>query len=230
VIAALARPSVARVLRTPRALLSLGAWCVLGVGFAVAARSGGAANAADHVLVSAYGALVLPLLAYTLVGAVLGARSLAASTAPLVSFGAAPGRAAAVTVSVAVAAGVVLGGALAATVALVAHGSGDPPVGGDAVASAYAGALGGAAYASLFALGATFGKRGGGRTGLLVLDWVLGMGHGAVALVTPRAHLRNLLGGARPMEWSGYASATALVVLAVVCALIAVRRSSRLRV
>ena len=76
-------------------------------------------------------------------------------------------------------------------------------------------------------VGASFGKRGGGRTGLLVLDWVLGMGHGAVALVTPRAHLRNLLGGAGPMEWSGRASAAALVVLAVVCALLAVRRSSR---
>lgn len=226
-IAALARPSVARVVRTPRALLSLAAWLVLGVGFAVAARSGGAANGADHVLVSAYGALVLPLLTYTLVGAVLGGRSLAASTAPVVSFGATPGRAAAVTVSVAVVAGVVLGGALAATVALVAHGSGDPPVASDAAASAYAGALGGAAYVAWFALGASFGKRGGGRTGLLVLDWVLGLGHGAVALVTPRAHLRSLLGGAGPMEWSGRASAAALVVLALLCALLAVRRASR---
>jgi len=90
VIAALARPSLARVFRTPRALLALGAWGVLALGFALAARSRGSANGADHVLVGAYGALILPLLAYTLVGAVLGARSLAASTAPLVGFGAAP--------------------------------------------------------------------------------------------------------------------------------------------
>ncbi|HEX3345264.1 MAG TPA: hypothetical protein VHS09_11860, partial [Polyangiaceae bacterium] len=130
-IAALARPPVARILRTPRALLALGAWSALAVGFALVAHSGGAANGADHVLVSAYGALVLPLLAYTLVGAALGGRSLAASTAPVVRFGAAPASAAAVTVAVAMTAGVVLGAALAAIVAMAAHGVGDPPVSGD---------------------------------------------------------------------------------------------------
>jgi hypothetical protein len=227
VIATVARPSLARIFRTPRALLALGAWCVLALGFALAARSRGSANGADHVLVGAYGALILPLLAYTLVGAILGARSLVASTAPLVRFGAAPTRAAAVTVGVALAAGVAIGAVLAALVALLAHGSGDPPVAGDALASAYAGALGGAAYAAWFAMGASFGRRGGGRTVLLVADWVLGLGRGAVAVVTPRAHLRNLLGGAGPMEWSGRASAAALVVIAVVCVLVAVRRASR---
>jgi hypothetical protein len=227
VIAALARPSLARVFRTPRALLALGAWGVLALGFALAAQSRGSANGADHVLVGAYGALILPLLAYTLVGAVLGARSLAAATAPLVRFGAAPTRAAAVTVGVAVAAGVAAGAVLAAVVALVAHGSSDPPVAGDALASAYAGALGGAAYTAWFVLGASFGKRGGGRTVLLVADWVLGLGRGVLAVVTPRAHLRNLLGGTAPMEWSGRASAAALGVLAVVCVVVAVRRASR---
>jgi hypothetical protein len=227
VIAALARPSLARVFRTPRSLLAVGAWCVLALGFALAARSRGSANGADHVLVGAYGALILPLLAYTLVGAVLGARSLAASTAPLVRFGAPPARAAAVTVGVAVAAGVVVGAALASVVAVLAHGSSDPPATSDALASAYAGALGGAAYTAWFALGASFGKRGGGRTLLLVVDWVLGLGHGVMAVVTPRAHLRNLLGGAAPMAWSGRASAAALVVIAGVCLLVAVRRAGR---
>jgi hypothetical protein len=226
-IATLARPSLARILRTPRALLALGAWCALALGFALAVRSRGSANGADHVLVGAYGALILPLLAYTLVGAILGARSLVASIAPLVRFGAAPTRAAAVTVGVALAAGVAIGAVLAAFVALLAHGYGDPPVAGDALASAYAGALGGAAYTAWFAMGASFGKRGGGRTVLLVADWVLGLGRGAVAIVTPRAHLRNLLGGASPMEWSGRASAAALVVIAVVCVVVAVRRASR---
>jgi hypothetical protein len=227
VIAALARPSLARVFRTPRALLALGAWCVLALGFALAARSRGSANGADHVLVGAYGALIQPLLAYTLVGAVLGARSLAASTAPLIRFGAGPTRAAAVTVGVVVAGGVVVGAVLAAVVALVAHGTSDPPIAGDALASAYAGALGGAAYAAWFTLGASFGKRGGGRTALLVVDWVLGLGHGVMAVVTPRAHLRNLLGGAAPMEWSGRASAAALVVIVVACVAVAVRRAGR---
>ncbi|HEY3821078.1 MAG TPA: hypothetical protein VGL81_28130 [Polyangiaceae bacterium] len=226
-IGALARPPVARVFRTPRALLALGGWCVLGLGFAVAARSGGSANGADHVLVSAYGALVLPLLAYTLVGAVLGPRSLAASTAPLARFGAAPARAAAVTVGVALLGGVVLAAGLGAVVAVVAHGAGDPPVARDALESAYAGALGGAAYVAWFAMGASFGKRGGGRTGLLVVDWVLGLAGGALAVVTPRAHLRNLLGGTAPMDWSGRASALALVVIAAACVAVAVRRAGR---
>jgi hypothetical protein len=225
VIAALARPPLARLLRTPRSLLTLGAWCLLAVGFAVAARARGASHGADHALVGAYGALALPLLAYALVGAVVGARSLAASTAPLVSFGASPARAAAAAVGVAVAACAALGAVLAALVALVAHGADDPPAAADALASAYAGLLGGAAYAAWFAAGASFGRRGTGRTVLLVADYVLGAGRGAVALVTPRAHLRNLLGGEAPMGLSGRASTAVLVALAVVFALLAVRRA-----
>ena len=79
-IAALARPSLARLLRTPRPLLAVGAWSVLALGFALAERARGTAHGADHVLVEAYGALVLPLLAYTLVGAILGARPSAECT------------------------------------------------------------------------------------------------------------------------------------------------------
>jgi hypothetical protein len=230
VIAALARPPLARLLRTPRSLLTLGAWCLLAVGFAIAARASGSSHGADHALVGAYGALVLPLLAHALVGAVVGssssnARSLAASTAPLVSFGASPARAAAVAVGVAVVACAALGAVLAAAVALLAHGADDPPAAADALASAYAGLLGGAAYAAWFAAGASFGRRGTGRTVLLVVDWLLGAGHGAVALVTPRAHLRNLLGGDAPMGLSGRASTAVLVALAVVCAALAVRRA-----
>jgi hypothetical protein len=216
VIAVLARPSVARVFGTPRAWMTLGAWCVLALGFALAARSRGAANGADHVLVGAYGALILPLLAYSLVGAVVGGRSLGAATVPLVRFGAAPGTVAAVTVAFAVTTGVVVGAAMAAVVAVVAHGVGDPPLATDALESAYAGAL-----------GASFGKRGGGRTALLVLDWILGLGRGAVAVLVPRAHVRSLLGGTGPLEWSGRASAVALVVIAMVCAAIAFRRAAR---
>ena len=227
-IGALARPAVARVLRTPRPLLAMGAWCALAVGFAAATRARGVAHGADHVLVDAYGALVLPLLAYTLVGAVVGARgTLGAATAQVVAFGAAPVRAAAVTAGLAVLACAGMAAALAAAVAAVAHGASDPPVAGDALASAWVGGLGGAAYAAWFAMGATLGRRGGGRTVLLVVDWALGVGHGAVALVAPRAHVRSLLGGAGPMDLSGHASAAALVVITVAALAIAVRRGSR---
>jgi hypothetical protein len=198
---------------------------VLALGFAIVARSQQSSHGADHVLVGAYGALVLPLVAYVLVGATLGPRSLAASIAPLVSFGAPPGRAAAVSVGVAVVACTLVGALLASTVALVAHGEADPPLARDAFASAYAGGLGGAAYAAWFALGASLGKRGGGRSVLLVLDWVLGAAGGASALLTPRAHLRNLLGGTSPMDLPERASAAALVTLALVWILVAVRRA-----
>jgi hypothetical protein len=224
VIAALARPPLARLLRRPRTWLPVAGWTALALAFSIAARQRSAAHGADHVLIDTYGALVLPLLAYVIVGAVLGWQSLRASTAPLVAFGAAPGRTAAASIAVATAACAAVGAAVAAAVAAVAHGVADPPLLRDAGLSAYAGALGGAAYAAWFALGASFGKRGGGRALLLVVDWILGGAGGAGALLTPRAHLRNILGGVPPMDCSQRASAAALVGLAVVCALAATRR------
>jgi hypothetical protein len=224
VIAALARPPWVRLLRTRRAWAAAGGWGAIALAFATAARASGSSHAADQVLLHAFGPLVLPLLAYALVGAVVGARSLSSAVAPLVAFGARPARAAAVALAVAAAACAVAGGLLAAGVDLWAHGSADPPLGPDAMASAYAGGLGGAAYAAWFALGASFGKRGGGRVALLLVDWVLGASDGAAALFTPRGHVRNLLGGTALMDLPERASAGALVALAMACALIAIRR------
>ena len=226
-IAALARVPFARLARTPRAWLPLAAWAALGVAMALLARSEHAPNGADHVLVGAFGAYVVPLLAYAIVGGALGGGSLRASVAPTVAFGAPPARSAAVTVGfvVLIAAGkcAVLGAALAA----LAHGVDDPPVARDVLASAYAGALGGAAYAALFALGASFGRRGGGRMVLLVTDWVLGANSTALALLTPRGNLRNVLGGAPPWGLGERGSAIALLALAFVFAAAAVRRTRR---
>ena len=226
-IAALARPPLARLLRSRRGRMAALAWCALGVAFAVAARSSGSSHAADHVLLGAFAPLVLPLLAYTLAGTVIGARSLSISAAPLVAFGAPPARAAALAATVAIAACALSGGLLAAIVDLVAHASADPPLGRDALACAYAGGLGGGAYASWFVLGASFGKRGGGRSVFLLLDWVLGASSGPTALFTPRAHIRNLLGGTAPLELSERASGLALVFLAAVFLALATRRARR---
>jgi hypothetical protein len=225
VIAALTRPSVARLLRGPRAWFGVAAWCALAVAFAMAARTRGSAHGADHVLIDTYGALALPLLAYVIVGAIVGSQSLRMSTASLVAFGAQPMRAAAASIAVAVAGCAVVGAVVAAAVAAVAHGIADPPRLHDAATSAYVGALGGTAYAAWFALGASFGRRGGGRVALLVVDWILGATGSAAALLTPRAHVRNLLGGVPPMDLSQRASAAVLALLAIVSALIAIRRS-----
>jgi hypothetical protein len=224
VIAALARPPLARLLRSPRARLALIGWCGLAIAFAVTGRSSGRSHAADHVLLGAYGPLVLPLLTYLLVGAILGAQSLSASAAPIVAFGARPPYVAGVAVMVAAAACALCAGILAGLVDIIAHGPTDPPLGRDAIASAYACSLGATAYAAWFSLGASLGKRGTGRPVFLVVDWLLGASDGAAALVTPRGHVRNLLGGTPPMDLSERASAAALVVLSVVCAWIAVKR------
>jgi hypothetical protein len=226
-IAALARPPLARIVRGPRVWIAMTAWCALALVFAEVARRRGAAHGADHVLVDTYGALVVPLLAYVLVGAAVASRSLRASTAPLVAFGAAPFRAAMATLAVVIVIGAASSAAIGAAVAFVAHGVSDPPRVRDALTSAYAGALGGSAYAAWFSLGASFGRRGGGRSLFLIGDWILGATTGAGALATPRAHLRNLLGGAPPMDLSERASAAALVGLTLACALLATRPSRR---
>ncbi len=224
-MAALARPSVARLLRAPRALFGVAAWCALAFVFAMAARERGSAHGADHVLIDTYGALALPLLAYVIVGATLASQSLRASTAPVVAFGAPPARAAAAAIGVAALGCAVVGAVVAAAVAMLAHGIADPPRWHDAAVSAYVGGLGGAAYAAWFVLGASFGKRGGGRVVMLLVDWVLGASGGAAALATPRGHVRNLFGGMPPMDLSQRASAAALAVLTLACALVAIRRS-----
>ncbi len=225
-IAALARPPVARLARGGRAWIGVGAWTALALAVAFTARAQRAAHGADHVLVETYGALVLPLVAYVVVGAVVASRSLRASTEALVALGAAPARAAFAAVAVGAVASAALGAGLGGIVALVAHGISDPPIWHDAALSAYAGALGGAAYAAWFSLGASFGRRGGGRALFLLADWVLGAAaSGAGAAACPRGHLRNLLGGVPPMDLSQRASALALVALALACGLAAVRRA-----
>ncbi len=223
-MAALARAPLARLTRTPRTRLAVVAWCALLAAVAIVTRAGGWVHGADHVLIETYGGLVLPVLAYVVVGAVFGARSISDSTRALVALGAGSSTAALAAVAVAVSACTLGGAALAAAVAVVAHGTADPPIALDAVTSAYAGALGGAAYAAWLALGTALGRRGGGRATLLVVDWVLGAGSGATAAITPRAHLRNLLGGTPPINFSESSSACALVILTIVCGLLATQR------
>jgi hypothetical protein len=227
VITALARPPLVRALRSRRGRIAVVAWCALALAFALNARSGGSPHAADHVLIGAYAPLVLPFLTYALTGAVMGPGSLSLSAAPLVAFGARPAHVAAVAVAVAIAACALSGGLVATVVDLVAHASADPPLGRDALACAYAGGLGGAVYASWFALSASFGRRGGGRPVFLVLDWVLGAGDGPTALVTPRAHVRNLFGGTAPLELSERTSALLLALIGLACAAVAIRRVVR---
>lgn len=226
-IASLCQLSAARIVRSWRLWVGLGIWCSVAVACAVVARQNGWAHGADRVLSTVYGALALPFIACTIAGAAFGGRSMIASTAPLVAFGAPPWRAALACIGVAALATALLGACLAASVACVAHGAADPPVARDAIVSAYVGGLGGAAYASWFALGTTIGRRGGGRLVFLGLDWLLGAEGTPTALATPRGHLRSLLGGAASMNISERCSASMLVALMALCTILACRSTKR---
>ena len=48
------------------------------------------------------------------------------------------------------------------------------------------------AYASLFLVSSTLGKRGGGRRILFLLDWLIGVTGTSVALILPRVYVRSL--------------------------------------
>jgi hypothetical protein len=115
-----------------------------------------------------------------------------------------------------------LGGLVFGLVAvLVTRGPSDPRFARDLVAVSWIGALGGAGYAGLFALGSTFRR---GRLWLLLADWLLGAGTGFLALPWPRGHVRNLLGYSPVLDLSQPAAAFALVLLALLGSLIASRR------
>jgi len=218
-----------RLLRASRTWLVIGFWAVLAVVPAVLEWARATGHGADHALLGFYAAISLPFLAYSALSAILGRDGLGPSGIALANFGAPPGRVALSAVTVAIAASALLGGAVGAVVAVVAHGPLDPPVGMDAARAFAAGSLGGAAYAAYFALGAAFGARGYGRSILLVLDWVLGSDVSASALLTPRGHVRSLLGGAAPLEVSSRVSYAALGAMVLLFTWLAVTRAGRTR-
>jgi hypothetical protein len=226
-MSALAMVPTRRLMRASRAWFAIAFWTVLAVAPALLEWSRATGHGADHALLGFYAAISLPFLAFSALSAILGRDGLGPSTVVLANFGAPPGKVAFSAVTVAIAASALLGGAVGALVAVVAHGALDPPLATDAARAFAAGALGGAAYAAYFALGASFGARGYGRSILLVLDWVLGSDVSASALLTPRAHVRNLLGGPSPLEVSSRASYAALVAMVVVFTWLAVTRAAR---
>lgn len=165
--------------------------------------------------------LILPLVAYGVVGATLGSSGLRRGIRGVVSLGAAPRSAALASVLVAAASSAALCGILAAVVCGLAHGSHDPPLATDLVASVGVGALGGAAYAAYFSLGSAIGK-GAMRGVFLAVDWIVGGGAGVGAILTPRGHVTSLLGGPLCADLSARASSIMLIVLFLAYASLAV--------
>ena len=217
----LARVPALRLVRTPRAWLPIAAWTLLAIVIALSSRARGATTGADHVMRGAFAFLVLPLVAYGVVGATLGASGLRGGIRGVVSLGARPRSAALASVLVAVTGAAALCGVLGALVCALAHGSQDPPLVADMASSLGVCALGGGTYAAYFSVGSAIG-RGTMRTVFLAADWIVGGGAGAGALIMPRGHVTSLLGGPLCADLSQRTSSMMLVVLLVAYASLAV--------
>jgi hypothetical protein len=222
---ALLRLPFARIVRRPRGWLPVAGWGVLALLAAWVAREQGGGGLTDPLLLGPFAGVALPFLALGIVSAACGGGDLRTAARPLVSFGASPWRAAVACLVPAVVVSAVLGAALGAAVPAIAYHAGSPPLVRDVITTAWVAALGGASYAAYFAFGSTFGARGVGRGTLLVLDFFLGSGAGTGAVLTPRGHVRSLLGGIPPLELSQRGSAWILVVLLVVYGGLAVARA-----
>jgi hypothetical protein len=197
-----------------------GAYALLAVAVGVVAaaawieRREDSSIAADVVLAGVVFGWTIPLTAYAAVARACRNGRLDDAVAGLARHGAS--RRGAVAGLVASTAGAVgaAGSLLAVLGVLISRGFGS---GGfaDAVASAWIGALGGAAYVAWFALASLVGRRGGGRGVAFVIDAVVGGVATSAAIPWPRAHLRSLVGGALVPGLSEWQSAVVLALLAL---------------
>lgn len=206
-------------------------WIVLLVGVGVSSvmalveREQGSFGAADRVLSGTTFGAVLPLFAYLASESAIARRRLSTELLPIVRHGGSSVFAA-LGVLIALTSTLALGGALlGASAATVARGLSDESWIRDSLASAWVGGLGGAVYATCFLFASTFGKRGGGRVVFLGLDCALGLTSGPLALPWPRSHLRSLVGGEPPLGWSQSSSLLALLLILLLTAGFALRRT-----
>ena len=223
----LARVPALRLLRTRRAWLPIAGMAILAVVTALALRSTGSPAGANHVMRGIFGFLVLPLVAYGVVGAVHGGSGLRRGIRGVVALGAPPRSAALASVGVAVVASAALCAILAVIVCALAHGPLDPPLSSDLPTSLWVGGLGGGTYAAYFSAGSAIGK-GAMRGVFLAFDWIVGSGAGVGALLTPRGHVHSLLGGPLCADLPQQTSSILLVLLLVtygVLSLLLIRRA-----
>jgi hypothetical protein len=210
---------------TRRTWLAVLLGAVVSSTFAGLERQHAELGAADRALGGAALGVALPLVAYIASDSALGRRNLRSVLDPLVRHGASPAAASAGLVGALSAALALSGVAIALSTTLFARRLGDGALLLDLFSSAWIFALGGAVYGAWFALASTFGKRGGGRKWFLAFDFVLGVSNGVLALPWPRSHLRNLVGGAPPLDLGQGTSAWALLALGLAAAWYTTRRA-----
>ena len=211
-----ARFAIRRLSRRGPAL-AFGLAFALTVAGAVIERKVAGAGAVDRALAGCFG-LMVPLLSFALLLATTGRARLADAAWSAARYGVPRREVALGLVAVTAGAAATASALLALTSVAVAHTAASPPLAPDLFTSGWIGLLTGAAYAGWFALGASFGRRGGGRLVPLLLDFTLG-GAGIVAAVLPHGNAQNLLGGAAPLGLAQPASAAVLIAASIFTAL-----------
>lgn len=212
----------ARILRRPIALTAvLGASLVVVAG--LVERRVGSAGAVDRALAGTFN-LVIPLVTFAVVTEAAGRHNLREGVWSAARHGVARRGVALGAVAAAAVASAALAALYAVVAVVVAHAPGNPPLITDAFTSAWVAALAAAAYTGWFALGSTFGRRGGGRWVPLVVDFVVGASTGIAGALLPRANAASLLGGAAPLALPQVGSSAILVASAVVLAGLAALR------
>ena len=167
-------------------------------------------GALDRTLLGGTFGIALPLVAYVLVDHVSQGARLDSQVSPLLRAG--YDRRACVAANlglVTMAAG--LSGASLGLMAVV--GSRGPSWISELAPAMWIGALAGACYAAVLGTASLIGKNGNGRAWVIFLDWVLGSTGGTLALLWPRAHVANLLGGVAPLNMDQSSAALALATL-----------------
>ena len=166
---------------------------------------------------------VVPLGAFALCSLCLGRARLDDSVWPIASQGAPRRHVVLGVLSVALATCATLAAATASLGLVLAYGH-TPGLLEDLSTTAWIAALGGAAYAAWFTLGASFLRLGRGRWLPLLLDFTLGATGGVLALCWPRAHLNNLAGGESLLDLTQQTSSVLLAGVTAVVVIVAAMR------
>lgn len=181
-------------------------------------------TAVDQTLSGPVFGVALPLLVCFAMGQLTEHEGFARATYSMGRYGASRRRVALGLILLAVLIGA-FSGSLLGGLAVALTRSLDEPAGLlDLATTAWIGALGGAAYGTLFALGTALDARGRGRLVLLVADWLLGSGVSVVAVPWPRGHLQNLLGATPVLGMPQWSATLVLAILGTVYAALALWR------
>jgi hypothetical protein len=200
---------------------------VFELGVALLERAHGRVGAADRALAGGAFGVALPLITYYLASRACGGGSLREAVAPLARHGLDRRQLALGLALPPMIVAAALGALGSVLVVVATRGPSDPEMARDALTSLWIGMVAGPAYVAAFVGASALGRRGRGRSWLLLADFVLGATHSFIAFPWPKAHVRNLLGGSAPLELSQLAAVLTLVGMSLAFLLLGALRSPR---